>query len=132
MASNGLTVLSERAKGCSINKKKCADVVALNYGWPLDGLPDQCVCGTPYYTCHGMVWNLGRFTGMRHDEVTSLTDQILNEVCHDKSVEPMLIPLYVERLAHFTTKTSNDAGAGVNLRHKYFRLHWLLLLKPIT
>lgn len=51
-ASNWLTTLSIRVKGFSTNKKEFTDVIAPRYGWPVDGLPHTCACGTPFDQNH--------------------------------------------------------------------------------
>ncbi|KAG0723258.1 hypothetical protein GWK47_042997 [Chionoecetes opilio] len=45
-ASNWLTCLPIRAKGFSLNKQEFVDAVALRYGWPVEGIPNTCACGS--------------------------------------------------------------------------------------
>ena len=108
-ASNWLTTLPLRAKGFSLNKQEFNDALALRYGWPVDGLPNLCVCGTTFGSDHAMVCKKGGFICMRHDEVRDLTAEMLKEVCRDVSVEPPLLPLNGEVFSHQTANTSNDA-----------------------
>ena len=115
-ASNWLTALPIRAKGFSLNKKEFTDAIALRYGWPLDGLPMQCTCGTPFNANHAMVCKKGGFVCMRHDEVRDLTTQMLREVCRDVTVEPQLLPLEGERLTYRTSNAANDARVDVSAR----------------
>lgn len=53
---------------------------------------------------------------MRHDEVRDVTAQMLKEVCHDVTVEPMLLPLQGEHLARRTANVSNEARVDVSAR----------------
>ncbi|XP_050739099.1 uncharacterized protein LOC127009782 [Eriocheir sinensis] len=53
-ASNWLTSLPIRAKGFSLNKQEFVDAIALRYGWPIEGLPDLCACGSPNDVTHTM------------------------------------------------------------------------------
>ena len=112
-ASNWLTTLPLRAKGFSLNKQEFNDALALRYGWPVDGLPNLCVCGTTFSSDHAMVCKKGGFICMRHDEVRDLTAEMLKEVCRDVSVEPPLLPLNGEVFSHQTANTSNDARVDI-------------------
>ena len=115
-ASNWLTTLPIKAKGFSLNKKEFTDAIALRYGWPLDGLPVQCACGIAFNTEHAMICKKGGFVCIRHDEVRDLTAQMLKEVCHDVTIEPVLLPLDGEHLAHRTANASNEARLDVSAR----------------
>ena len=53
---------------------------------------------------------------MRHDEARDLTTQMLKGVCHDVSVEPVLLPLEGETFSHLTANTSSDARVDVSAR----------------
>ena len=114
--SNWLTALPIRAKGFSLNKEEFSDAIALRYGWQLDGLPAQCACGTAFSPDHAMTCKTGGFVCMRHDEVRDITAQMLKEVCHDVTVEPMLIPMNGERLAHRTANAASEARVDVSAR----------------
>ncbi|KAG0720148.1 hypothetical protein GWK47_049053 [Chionoecetes opilio] len=92
-ASNWLTSLPIRAKGFNLNKQEFVDAVALRYGWPVEGLPNTCVCGSPNNVDHTMTCKKGGFVCIRHDEVRDLTASMLREVCQDVSTEPTLLPL---------------------------------------
>ena len=115
-ASNWLTTLPIRVKGFSLNKKEFSDAIALRYGWPMDGLPSICACGTPFDQNHAMICKKGGFVCMRHDEVRDITAQMLKEVCHDVAVEPQLLPLQGEQLARRSANTSGDARVDVSAR----------------
>ena len=115
-ASNWLTALPIREKGFSLNKKEFTDAITLRYGWPLDGLPNNCTCGTRFDVEHALTCKRGGFVCMRHDEVRDLTAGMLREVCRDVTVEPTLLPLDGERLNHRTANYSNDARTDVSAR----------------
>lgn len=115
-ASNWLTTLPIRAKGFTLNKKEFTDAIALRYGWPIEGIPSTCACGLPFNQTHAMTCKTGGFICMRHDEVRDVTAQMLKEVCHDVTVEPVLLPLQGEQLARNTSNTLNDARVDVSAR----------------
>ena len=115
-ASNWLTALPIKEKGFSLNKREFTDAISLRYGWPIDKIPKECVCGEPFHQDHAMKCKKGGFVCRRHDEVRDITVQMLREVCRDVSTEPELIPLTGETLRYLTANTSNearvDASAG--------------------
>ena len=115
-ASNWLTALPIRAKGFSLNKQEFVDALALRYGWPIDGLPQLCTCGTAFDPNHAMNCKTGGFICIRHDEIRDLTAQMLNEVCHDVRVEPLLIPTNGRNFTHRTANTAEDARVDVSAR----------------
>ena len=53
---------------------------------------------------------------IRHDEVRDITAKMLQEVCHDVTTEPALLPLDGERFIHRTANTSNDARVDISAR----------------
>ncbi|XP_063591446.1 uncharacterized protein LOC134768559 [Penaeus indicus] len=91
-ASNWLTTLPIRSKGFSLNKQEFVDAISLRYGWAIDGLQQQCTCGSSFDPNHAMTCKTGGFVCMRHDEVRDVTAQMLGEVSRDVRVEPSLIP----------------------------------------
>ena len=115
-ASNWLTSMPIRAKGFSLNKQEFVDAVALRYGWPVEGLPSTCVCGSPNNVDHTMTCKKGGFICIRHDEVRDLTANMLKEVCHDVSTEPTLLPLEGEHLQYRTANTTNEARVDISAR----------------
>ena len=115
-ASNWLTSLPIRAKGFSLNKQEFIDAVALRYGWPVEGLPNTCVCGSPNDVNHTMTCKRGGFVCIRHDEVRDLTANLLREICHDVTTEPSLLPLHGEHLRYRTANTTNEARVDISAR----------------
>lgn len=115
-ASNWLTSLPIRAKGFSLNKQEFLDAVALRYGWPVEGLPNTCACGSPNDVNHTMTCKTGGFVCIRHDEVRDLTANMLREVCHDVSTEPTLLPLEGEQMQYRTANITNEARVDISAR----------------
>lgn len=115
-ASNWLTSLPIRANGFSLNKQEFIDAIALRYGWPVEDLPNTCVCGNPNSIDHTMTCKKGGFVSIRHDEVRDLTASMLKEVCHDVATEPRLLPLEGELMRYRTANTTNEARVDVSAR----------------
>lgn len=115
-ASNWLTTLPIRVKGFSLNRQDFIDALALRYGWPMDGLPQHCACGSPFDSNHAMICKTGGFVVIRHDEVRDLTAQMLREVCHDVRVEPELLSTGGRNFDLRSTNTTEDARLDVSAR----------------
>ena len=115
-ASNWLTSLPIRAKGFSLNKQEFTDALALRYGWPVEGLPEQCACGAEYDMNHAMICKKGGFVCIRHDEVRDLTIKMLKEVCVEVTSEPSLLKLEGEQLQYLTANTSPEARVDISAR----------------
>ena len=115
-ASNWLTSLPIRAKGFSLNKQEFVDAVALRYDWPMEGLPNTCVCGLSNNVSHTMTCKRGGFVCIRHDEVRDLTASLLREICRDVTTEPSLLPLDGEHLRYRTANTTNEARVDISAR----------------
>ena len=115
-ASNWLASLPIRAQGFALNKQEFLDGLALRYGWPVEGLPKTCACGSPNSVNHSMTCKKGGFVCIRHDEVRDLTASILKEVCNDVSIEPTLLPLDGEHLQYRTANTSREARVDISAR----------------
>ena len=92
------------------------DAIALRYGWPVEGLPTQCVCGVSFDANHAMVCKKGGFLCIRHDEVRDIAADLLREVCHEVTVEPTLLPLTGKQLAYLTANRTNEARLDVSAR----------------
>ncbi|XP_050707996.1 uncharacterized protein LOC126993177 [Eriocheir sinensis] len=120
-ASNWLTSLPIRAKSFSFNKQEFVDAIALRYGWPIEGLPDFCACGSANDVTHTMTCKKGGFVCIRHDEVRDLTASMLGEVCQDVTTEPALLPLDGEHLRYRTANTSQEARVDVSARGFWVR-----------
>ena len=115
-ASNWLTTLPIQAKGFFLNKEEFCDALALRYGWPIDGLPNQCACGADYNMTHDMVCKTGGYVSIRQDEVRDLTVKMLKEVCVDVTTEPVLLRLEGEELQHATANRSPEAWVDLSAR----------------
>ena len=113
-ASNWLTSLPIRAKGFNLNKREFIDAIALRYDWPVEGLPNTCVCGTPNDVNHCMSCKKGGFICFRHDEIRDLTARSIRDVCPNVTTEPRLLPLGGERLPYRTANTSNEARVDIS------------------
>ena len=92
------------------------DSVYLRFGIQLPRLPVSCVCGAKFDVQHALSCKIGGFVGIRHNEVRDFTAEILDEVCSDVAVEPLLTPLSGEQFNLRSTTTEEHARLDVSAR----------------
>ena len=91
------------------------DLLYLRYGKQLPSLR-PCVCGSTFDIEHALTCKTGGFVGIRRNEVRDFTAEILNEVCDDVAVEPLLTPLSGEQFNLKSTTTEEHARLDVSAR----------------
>ena len=96
-----------------LNKSDFRDAVCLRYGFPLDGLPSDCVCGHELTTSHALSCPSGGYPTARHNEVRDVIADAMRSVCRDVETEPELLPFDNEDLAGRTTNRSLDARVDI-------------------
>ena len=94
----------------TLNKREFKDAVHLRYDWP-----STCICGDTFSVDHAMVYRRGGFIIQRHNELRDLEAGMLNIVCHDVQVEPVLQELTGEVLTRGTNQAP-DARLDVHAR----------------
>jgi len=96
----------------------------------LANIPSHCVCGNSFSIDHAMICRHGGLTLIRHNESRDLTANWLQQVCHDVSVEPSLLPLSGELIAPSSillsvvivqelTSMQGASGAGDKVHYDY-------------
>ena len=98
-ASSWLTVIPVKEMDLSLNKREFKDAVHLRYDWQLSGEPNVCVCGEPFNVDDAMISKRRGFIIQRHNKLRDLEAQMLNPVCHDVEIEPVLQEITSESLA---------------------------------
>ena len=86
----------------------------MRYGWALDRMPMTCVCGLKFDVSHALSCKRGGFVTLRHNEVRNITANLLNEVCNDVKIEPMLAELDGEQIREVTGNRRKEARLGVS------------------
>ena len=115
-ASNWLTALPIEQKGFHLNKREFWDAVNLRYGWPFSRFPSKCACGDTFNLSHALSCKKGGFVTQRHNELRDMTADLLAEVCHDVSIEPMLNGLSGEQLSYASSNKSPEARLDISAR----------------
>ena len=98
-AYNWLTVLPLERYKFYLDKRTFWDNIRIRYNLPLPKMPEKCVCSASYDVEHALNCKKGGFISNRHNEVRNLTASILQEVCNDVQIEPILEPLSGEKLS---------------------------------
>ena len=97
------------------NKREFKDAVHLRYYWHISEVPNVGVCGKPNNVDHAMICKRGGFIIQRHNELRDLQAQMLNLVCHDVEIEPVLQEITSESLAR-GANTAPDARLDTHAR----------------
>ena len=74
----------------TFNKRELRDVIKLRYGWEFNDIPTVCVCGDLFDADHALICMRGGYIIQRHNEIRDLEAEILQAVCTDVEVEPVL------------------------------------------
>ena len=110
-----LTALPLKEQGFNLNKREFRDAVKLRYDWPIDDIPYICVCGDTFTVDHAMICKRGGFVIMRHNELRDLEAELLNIVCSDVQVEPVLQDISGEQLNRGSNRAP-DARLDIRAR----------------
>ena len=88
-ASSWLTTLPISEHGFALHKGAFRDALALRYGWDPPNTPSHCICGKSFTVEHALSCPFEGFPTLRHNEIRNLTANLLSEVCHNVTIEPI-------------------------------------------
>ena len=111
-ASSWLNTVPITEHGFTFHKRAFRDADALRYGWTLQEILVECVCGISFTLEHALSCQRGRFPTWRHNEVRDLTAFLLSEVCANVIAEPVLQELTGESLHGAENR---DGGARLDI-----------------
>ena len=114
-ASSWLTVIPLKDMKFTLNKREFRDAVHLRYDWHIADTPTTCICEDAFTADRAMVFRRGGFIIQRHNELRNLVADLLNTVCHDVQVEPVLLEITGEVLTR-GTNPAPDARLDVHAR----------------
>ena len=101
--------------GFNLNKREFRDGLKLRYDWPFSDNPSKCVRGESFNIDHAMICRRGGFTIQRHNELRDLEAELLNIVCNDVQIEPVVQEVNGEALNSGSNKSA-DARLDVHAR----------------
>ena len=88
----------------TLNKREFRDVIKLRYGLEFNDIPTVCICGDLFDADHAMICMRGGYIRQRHNEIRDLEAEILQVVCTDVEMEPVLQEVTGEVLPRGTNK----------------------------
>ena len=88
----------------------------LRYQLPIPNLPTRCPCGEKFDTQHAMSCKKGGFVTLCHNKLRDITGALLEEVCHDVAIQPILQPVSDNNLVPSTANTNDGARLDVSAR----------------
>ena len=89
-ASSWLSVIPLTEMKFTLNKREFRDAIKLRYAWKFNDIPTVCVCGDLFDADHALICMRGGYIMQRHNEIRDLEAEILQAVCTDVEVEPVL------------------------------------------
>ena len=89
-ASSWLSVILLKEMNFTLNKREFRDAIKLRYGWEFNDIPMVCFCGDLFDADHALICMRGGYIIQRHNEIRHLEAEILQAVCTDVEVEPVL------------------------------------------
>ena len=119
-ASSWLTVLPIKEMDLALNKREIKDAIHLRYDWDMNDIRSVCVCGDVFNIGHAMICRRGGFIIQRHNEVREFEAEMLNMVCYDDEVEPVLQGITGEMLPRDVNKAP-DARLDIPAREFWDR-----------
>ena len=114
--NNWLNIIPVEEFNYNLNKQQFLNAVRLRYQLPIPNLPTRCPCGEKLDTQHAMSCKKGGFVTLRHNKLRDITGALLEEVCHDVAIEPILQPISDNNLVPSTANTNDGARLDVTAR----------------
>ena len=115
-ASTWLSARPLQDHGFVLSKSDFRDTISLWYGWPLQHLPDTCVCGQAFTTDHALSCPTGGYPSLRHNDLRDFLVAALSEVAQETAIEPPLQPLSGETFQLRSASTDDEARLGFGAR----------------
>ena len=115
-ASSWLTAMPIKEHGFYLSKQVFWDTVYLRYGIQVPRLPINCVCGKSFNVEHALTCKTGGYINTRHNDIRDFTAELLNEVCNDVEVEPLLTPLTGEAFKYKSAIKDDNARLDLSAR----------------
>ena len=115
-ASSWLGALPLKSQNMDLNKGEFQDALALRYDLRPKNLPSKCACGNNFDATHAMNCHRGGFINARHDNVRNFDAKLLQDVCRDVQLEPLLQPVPEGRQFRNSVNTSSEARADIRAK----------------
>ena len=120
-ASSWLSVIPLKRHGFHLSKREFWDAVKLRYGLQLNRLPSHCGCSANFDIQHALSCKKGGFITLRHNELRDNVAEMLQEVCTDVQIEPVLQQITGEEDMLNGANLSNEARSDISARGFWIR-----------
>ena len=112
-ASSWISTLPIEEHGFCLSKGAFRDAISLRYGWTIQNVSSTCACGTPFSVNHAMSYHKGGLPTLRRNETRDLAAELLREVSHNVSVQPVLQALDGECIRPRTANREDEARLDI-------------------
>ena len=116
-ASSWLSARPSKEHGFFLHKADFKDALALRYNKTIKNMPSHCPCGQKFNVTHAFNCKRGGFISIRHNDIRDFEATLLNKICTDVEIEPVLQPLTNENLNNGSIESIN---ARVDIRSRGF------------
>ena len=114
-ASSWLTVIPLKDLDYTLSKREFRDKFHWRYDWQIKKYPFHSSVGISSVLTYDMICRRSGFIIQRHNQLRDLEAEMLNDVCHDVDVEPVLQEFTGEVLPRGSTRAP-DAGLDIHAR----------------
>jgi len=114
-----------------LNKGEFVMPSKLRYDWPIYDNPSTCVCGDRFTEHHETICKRGGFITQRHNELKDLEAELLDMVCNDVKIEPVLQDITGEELG-MGSNTAPDARLDIHAHHGNHKEQHSLMSGSVT
>ena len=112
-SSSCLNALPLERYGFNLTKGGFRDGLCFRYSWEPINTPAKCPCSQKFSLAHALHCPKGGYTIMRHNEIRDTFANLMDEVCHDVQIEPMLQELQGETFDNKTTCSDQESQPDI-------------------
>ena len=108
-----LNALLLQRYGFNLTKGGFRDGLCFRYSWETKNTPAKCPCSQKFSLAHALHCPKGWYTIMCHNEIRDTFANLMDEVCHDFQIEPMLQELQGKTFDNKTTCSDEEARPDI-------------------
>ena len=112
-SSSLLNALPLERYGFNLTKGEFRDGLCFRYSWEPTNTPAKCPCSQKFSLAHALHCPKGGYTFMRHNEIRDTFANLMDKVCHDVQIEPMVHELQEETFDNKTTCSDEEARPDI-------------------
>ena len=108
-SSSWLNVLPLERYGFNLTKGGFRDGLCFRYSWEPIKTPAKCPCSQKFSLAQALHCPKGGYTIMRHNETRDTFTNLVDEICHDVQIEPIIQEFQGETFDNKTTCSDEEA-----------------------